>query len=65
MPHSSVSYEQLGMRQLARGVKGAGLGLAMAQRIVDAHGGEIFCRSAVEQGTVFYIAIPVHWQRNP
>jgi len=48
-----------------RGVKGAGLGLAMAKRIVDAHGGEIFCRSAVEQGTVFYIAIPVHWQRTP
>jgi len=47
-----------------RGVRGAGLGLAMAKRIVDAHGGEIFCRSAVEQGTVFYIAIPVHWQRN-
>ena len=48
-----------------RGVKGAGLGLAMAKRIVDAHGGELFCRSAIEQGTVFYVAIPVHWQRNP
>jgi signal transduction histidine kinase len=42
-----------------RGVRGAGLGLAMAKRIVDAHGGEIFCRSAMEQGTVFTIAIPV------
>ncbi|MFQ5599429.1 MAG: ATP-binding protein [Candidatus Krumholzibacteriia bacterium] len=41
-----------------RGVRGAGLGLAMAKRIVDAHGGEIFCRSAVEQGTIFYIAVP-------
>lgn len=47
-----------------RGVKGAGLGLAMAKRIVDAHGGEIFCHSAVEQGTIFYVAIPVHWQRK-
>jgi signal transduction histidine kinase len=46
-----------------RGVRGAGLGLAMAKHIVDAHGGEIFCRSAVEQGTAFYIAIPVAWQR--
>jgi signal transduction histidine kinase len=41
-----------------RGVRGAGLGLAMAKRIVDAHGGEIFCRSAVNQGTVFYVAVP-------
>ena len=41
-----------------RGVRGAGLGLAMAKRIVDAHGGEIFCRSAVNQGTVFYLAVP-------
>jgi signal transduction histidine kinase len=42
-----------------RGVKGAGLGLAMARHIVDAHGGELFCRSAVERGTVFYLVIPL------
>jgi signal transduction histidine kinase len=42
-----------------RGVKGAGLGLAMARHIVDAHGGELFCRSAIERGTVFYLAIPL------
>ena len=47
-----------------RGVRGAGLGLAMAKRIVDAHGGEIFCRSAMEQGAAFYIAIPIAWQRS-
>ena len=47
-----------------RGVRGAGLGLAMAKRIVDAHGGEIFCRSAMEQGTAFYMAIPIAWQRS-
>lgn len=41
-----------------RGVRGAGLGLAMAKRIVDAHGGEIFCRSVMGQGTIFYVAIP-------
>ena len=41
-----------------RGVRGAGLGLAMAQRIADAHGGELFCRSVVGSGTVFYLAIP-------
>lgn len=46
-----------------RGVRGAGLGLAMAKRIVDAHGGEIFCRSGRGKGTIFTIAIPVVSQR--
>jgi signal transduction histidine kinase len=41
-----------------RGVRGAGLGLAMAKRIADAHNGEIFVRSALGQGTIFTIAIP-------
>jgi len=41
-----------------RGVRGAGLGLAMAKRIIDAHGGELFCRSVVGRGTIFYLAIP-------
>lgn len=41
-----------------RGVSGAGLGLAMAKRIVDAHSGEIFCRSSVGDGTIFYIVVP-------
>lgn len=44
-----------------RGVKGAGLGLTMAWHIVDAHGGELFCRSTLERGTVFYIAIPFRY----
>jgi len=30
----------------------------MAKRIVDAHGGEIFCRSIVGVGSVFYIVVP-------
>jgi signal transduction histidine kinase len=41
-----------------RGVRGAGLGLAMAKRIVDAHGGELFCRSSIGHGSIFYVAIP-------
>jgi len=41
-----------------RGVRGPGLGLAMAKRIVEAHGGEILCRSAVERGTILCLVIP-------
>jgi len=42
-----------------RGVRGSGLGLTMAKAIVDAHGGDILCRSVVGQGTVVTMAIPL------
>jgi signal transduction histidine kinase len=38
---------------------GTGLGLAMAQRIVEEHGGRIGVRSEVGKGTDFFIRIPM------
>jgi signal transduction histidine kinase len=38
--------------------KGTGLGLAMVQHIVTAHGGRVLCESAPEQGTTFTILLP-------
>ena len=38
--------------------EGTGLGLAMAKKIVDAHCGQITCRSAPGQGTSFRIELP-------
>lgn len=38
--------------------KGVGLGLAIAQRVVSAHGGEIKVESNPENGTVFTIELP-------
>jgi signal transduction histidine kinase len=38
---------------------GTGLGLAMAKKIVDAHGGTIHCSSVPGQGTTFRIELPL------
>ncbi len=38
-------------------VEGAGLGLAIAKEIVEAHGGEIFCRSEPGKGSSFVFSL--------
>jgi PAS domain S-box-containing protein len=38
--------------------RGAGLGLAIVKGIVEAHGGRVWVRSAVGQGSTFYFAVP-------
>jgi signal transduction histidine kinase len=43
---------------------GTGLGLAMVQRIVQAHGGTIRVSSPPGQGTTFKVTLPVHEDRS-
>lgn len=40
------------------GYEGVGLGLAIAQRIVERHGGRIWVESVPDQGAAFHIALP-------
>ncbi len=42
----------------ARRTGGAGLGLAIAKRIVEAHGGRIDCRSTIGEGTEMIVRLP-------
>jgi signal transduction histidine kinase len=45
-------------RGRARAYRGAGLGLAIAKGLVSAHGGKIWARSRMGEGTTFYFTVP-------
>ena len=46
-------------RGSSRNTSGTGLGLFLAKAIVDAHDGELWARSAIGEGTTFFVALPV------
>ena len=44
---------------LSRKVGGSGLGLPIAKQLIEAHQGAIWCDSRINEGSKFYVAIPV------
>jgi signal transduction histidine kinase len=42
-----------------REVNGLGLGLAISKRIVELHGGTIWCESRLGEGSTFFVALPL------
>ena len=53
-------FDELYRGANARGVEGSGLGLALVQRIVDRHKGEVSIRSRSGQGTVLTVRLPLN-----
>jgi signal transduction histidine kinase len=55
--HSQV-FEEFQRLPISRNSEGAGLGLAIAKRLVVAHGGRIWIESGVSQGAIFSFLLP-------
>jgi len=57
----SKIFEELYRGANARGIEGSGLGLALVQRVVELHGGQVEVRSTQTdpRGTVFTLRLPV------
>jgi two-component system OmpR family sensor kinase/two-component system sensor histidine kinase BaeS len=58
LPHVFERFYR-GDKSRSRSSGGAGLGLAIAKQLVNAHGGEIGVESQVGKGTVFWFTLPI------
>jgi two-component system, OmpR family, sensor kinase len=63
IPHVFVPFFR-GERSRSRGTGGVGLGLTLAKRIVEAHGGTIEVSSAKGAGTTVLVELPRHAKQS-
>lgn len=50
---------QLFIQKINTGIEGKGYGLLVSRKIIDNHGGKIYCVSELGKGATFYFSLPV------
>lgn len=58
IPHIFEKFHRVD-RRLSREIEGTGLGLYIAKNLIEAHGGEIWVESQLNQGSKFFVALPI------
>lgn len=58
LAHIFQRYYQVD-KSLNRNAEGSGIGLAMTKALVEAHGGKIYAKSKVNEGSTFIVELPV------
>jgi two-component system phosphate regulon sensor histidine kinase PhoR len=57
-------FERFYKTDQARSSGGTGLGLSIARHLVEAHDGEIWAESALNEGSTFYFSLPIQSQED-
>ena len=61
LPHIFEEFRQAD-GTTSRNYEGTGLGLAIAKKLIHILGGDIKAKSKVDEGSEFYITIPIQWK---
>jgi two-component system, sensor histidine kinase and response regulator len=59
-PDAQDKIFRIGFSDWRNGIKGSGLGLYVVRRNIENHGGDIEIRSAIDEGTLVTVKLPVH-----
>lgn len=59
LPHLFERFYKAPSSELSNGAGGTGLGLAIVKEIVEAHDGRVWAESQPDQGSSFYVALPI------